>query len=47
MIDQDYMVNVDAYPRASILPPHNLHEIKWRKVWLFRKSNFKDWKIDD
>lgn len=41
------MLNIDTLPRSRIWPPENLNNIKWRKVWLFRKSNFKDWKIEN
>ena len=45
-IDNDYMLNIESIPRSRVWPPDNLNDIKWRKVWLFRKSNFKDWRIE-
>jgi hypothetical protein len=47
LIDEKYMCNVEATPRTLLLPPPDFSDIVWRKVWLFRKSNFSEWVIED
>ncbi len=40
---ENYSLNISLKPRSEIVILENLLTKKWRNIWLFRNSSFKNW----
>lgn len=43
VLNLDYSLNIQSKPRTEYKMPDSFIGKKWRNVWLFRNSAFKDW----